>query len=207
MSENKKSLAWTEVSCEHIVKDEWIDIRKVRYRFPDGQEFEPFYTYSRRNYVVIVAQDEEGNFLCVRQFRQGIRRVTVEFPAGGIERTDGKDYETYDPTREAVYKNEGSEDVLEAAKRELKEETGYQSDRWTHLITIPGNATIADNFAHVYLAQGCTKAGDLDLDETEFLEPEKYTADEIEAMIKDGTFAQAVHVMAWGLAKDAMREK
>ena len=43
MSENEK-LEWEEVSCEHIVNDEWIDFRKSRYRFPDGREFEPYYS-------------------------------------------------------------------------------------------------------------------------------------------------------------------
>ena len=85
-----KDLIWEEVSTEHIVQDEWIDFRKSAFRFPDGNIFEPYYTYSRRDYVVIVASDEEGRFLCVRQFRQGIREVTTEFVAGGIERSDGK---------------------------------------------------------------------------------------------------------------------
>lgn len=87
-----KSLEWEEVSTEHIVQDEWIDFRKSAYRFPDGNVFEPFYSYSRRDYVVIVASDEDGNYICVRQFRQGIKEVTTEFPAGGIERSDGRAY-------------------------------------------------------------------------------------------------------------------
>ena len=91
MSENEK-LEWEDVSCEHIVNDEWIDFRKSRYRFPDGREFEPYYSYSRRDYVVIVATDEAGNYICVRQYRHGIKRVTTEFCAGGIERCDGKEY-------------------------------------------------------------------------------------------------------------------
>ena len=85
MSEKRDDLAWEEIKTEHIVKDEWIDFRKSAYRFPDGSVFEPFYNYSRRNYVVIVASDTEGRFICVRQFRQGIKEVTTEFPAGGLE--------------------------------------------------------------------------------------------------------------------------
>ena len=84
----KDPLAWEEVSCEHIVKDEWIDFKRLSYRFPDGSIFEPYYCYSRKNYVVIVASDTDGNYLCVKQFRQGIKEVTTEFPAGGIERKD-----------------------------------------------------------------------------------------------------------------------
>ena len=91
-TENPKRdpLEWEEVSCEHVVQDEWIDFRRLAYRFPDGKIYEPYYTYSRRSYVVIVASDEEGKFLCVRQYRQGIRQVTTEFVAGGIERKDGR---------------------------------------------------------------------------------------------------------------------
>ena len=184
-----KDLMWEEVSTEHIVQDEWIDFRKTAYRFPDGKIFEPFYTYSRRDYVVIVASDEDGKYLCVRQFRQGIREVTTEFPAGGIERADGKQYGDRVPT--------SSEDALAAAKRELSEETGYESDEWTHLITIPSNATIADNLAHIYLARNCKKMSGQNLDEMEFLNVEKYSADEIEQMISKGNFKQAMHVMAW----------
>ena len=195
MSE-RDDLTWEEVSTEHIIQDKWIDFRRSAYRFPDGTVFEPYYSYSRRDYVVIVASDCEGNYLCVRQFRQGIKEVTTEFPAGGVERSDGMEYGTGSGS-----KNEMSEDVLDAAKRELLEETGYSSCDWTHLITIPSNATIADNYAHVYMAKNCHKVSGQDLDETEFLNVELHTAQEIEELIHTGKFQQAVHVMAWMLAK------
>ncbi len=188
MNNSDKDLMWEEVSTEHIVQDEWIDFRRQAFRFPDGNVFEPYYTYSRRDYVVIVASDEDGKYICVKQFRQGIKEVTTEFPAGGIERKDGKQYGAHDSSEE---------DALVAAKRELKEETGYISDEWRHLITIPSNATIADNLAHIYVARNCRKVSDQELDDMEFLNVEKYSADQIEEMISDGNFKQAVHVMAW----------
>ena len=186
-------LMWEEVKTEHIVQDEWIDFRKTAYRMPDGNVFEPYYTYSRRDYVVIVASDEEGRYICVKQFRQGIREITTEFVAGGIERKDGKQYGDREPA--------SSEDALEAAKRELCEESGYVSDEWSHLITIPSNATIADNMAHIYVAKNCKKVSGQSLDEMEFLNVELYSEDEIENMISDGNFKQAMHVMAWLMAK------
>ena len=194
--DDTENLTWEEISTEHIVQDEWIDFRRSAYRFPDGNVFEPFYSYSRRDYVVIVASDEEGNYLCVRQFRQGIKEVTTEFPAGGIERTDGREYGAGRGMSEA-------EDALEAAKRELREETGYVSDDWRYLLTVPSNATIADNYAHVFAAVHCRKSGEQDLDETEFLNVRKYSAAEIEKMIYEGRFQQAVHIMAWLLAQNS----
>lgn len=211
----EENLAWEEIATEHIIQDKWIDFRRSAYRFPDGRVFEPYYSYSRRDYVVIVASDEEGNYLCVRQFRQGIRKVTTEFPAGGIERTDGREYggessltggkdslpEAEDGLEATGRKPIKAEAALEAARRELLEETGYVSDDWKHLLTVPSHATIADNYAHIFLAAGCRKSREQSLDETEFLKVRKYSAAEIEKLIADGGFQQAIHIMAWLLAQ------
>lgn len=188
---NDNDLRWEEISRTSILKNEWIDFRESTFRYPDGRTFFPYYSYSRRDYVVIVASDEDGNYLCVRQFRHGIQEVTTEFPAGGIERSDGKEYGD----------KSSAEDALDAAKRELQEETGYVSDDWTHLITIPSAATIADNYAYVYMAKNCRKAGEQHLDETEYLNVVKISPDEIESLVRAGKFQQAVHVMGWLLAK------
>ena len=192
MSENEK-LEWEEVSCEHIVNDEWIDFRKSRYRFPDGREFEPYYSYSRRDYVVIVATDEAGNYICVRQYRHGIKRVTTEFCAGGIERCDGKEYGSR-------LDKDSAEDALAAAKRELMEETGYESDDWKFLLSVPSNATMADNYANIFVAKNCRKVSGQSLDETEFLNVHLHTREEIDEMIADGEFPQASHILALLLA-------
>ena len=176
-----------EISCEHLIRDRWIDFRRSAYRFPDGRVFEPYYSFTRRDYAVIVATDEAGNVLCVRQFRQGIRRVTTEFPAGGIEWTDGASCTP--------------EQALAAAKRELREETGYESDAWSHLLTIPSNATLSDNYAWLFRAENCRPSAAQKLDEMELLEVRKHTPEEIESMIASGNFQQAVHVAAWLLSQ------
>ena len=188
-------LIWEPVSVEHVIQDKWIDLRKVEYRFPNGTTFSPYYNYSRRSYVVIVASDEDGRYLCVRQYRHGIGEVTTEFVAGGIECENGREYITKADTITT------REDALAAAKRELEEETGYTSDEWEHLITVPSAATMADNYAYIYRAKNCRRTHEQHTDSTEFLRVRKYSPDEIEELIAVGKFQQAMHIMAWLLAQ------
>lgn len=170
------NLKWKLKKSEHLVQDEWIDFRKEVYELPDGSEFGPFYNYSRRNFVVIVARTKEDKYIIVKQFRHGIKKITRELCAGGIEE---------------------HEDPLQAAKRELQEETGYTSTHWTHLMTTYSNPTLADNYAHLYFADGCEKVSDLHLDATEFLEIEEITKEELENLIQNQKFEQPIHILAW----------
>lgn len=186
-----ENLTWEEISTEHIVQDEWIDFRKSAYRFPDGRVFQPYYSFTRRDYAVIVASDENGRLICVRQFRQGIKEVTTEFPAGAIEKEDGENPE---------------DAALRGAQRELREETGYMSDSWHHLLTIPSNATISDNYAYLFMAENCRKVAGQDLDEMELLNVRKHTAKELDGMLARGEFKQSVHALAWLLAKEAKQK-
>ena len=193
--DDDKNLIWEPVKTEYLVRDAWMDLRKMTYRLPDGKLLDTIYTSSRRNYVIIVPEDEEGNYLCVRQFRYGIGVVTTEFPAGCIE-----------GAKEAQYVSEANcgitmEDALATAQRELREETGYASENWKHLMTIPSNATLADNFAYIFSARQCRRAGNIQLDDTEFLNTVKLSATELDRLIQYGQFQQAMHVLAWLLAK------
>ena len=129
----------------------------------------------------VVAIDNNKDILMVRQFRYAINQQILEIPAGKLDVPE--------------------ESPLLAAKRELLEETGYVSDDWSHLITIPSNATIADNLAYIYVAKNCRKMSGQSLDEMEFLNAVRLDADEIEKLISDGEFKQAMHVMGWLLAQ------
>ena len=186
-----RDLAWEEVRTEHIIRDRWIDLRRCAFRYPNGMVWEPYYNYTRRDYAIVVASDCEGNYLCVRQFRQGIRRVTTEFPAGGLEREDA-----------AVFSGSTVAEALLAAKRELREETGYESEKWTDLMRVPSCASLSDNYAFLFAAEDCRKCTEQKLDEMELLRMEKHTAAEIDDMILREEFPQTDHILAWMLWKN-----
>ncbi|MCI5747579.1 ADP-ribose pyrophosphatase [Eubacterium pyruvativorans] len=199
--DEREKLAWEPVKTEHIVQDRWIDFRKTEFRMPDGSLLGPFYNYSRRSYVVIIASDEAGRFLCVRQYRQGIGRVTTEFPAGGIEPGGGSGQDVAPDFITQPDEGADEEEALEAAVRELREETGYVSDCWSHVITAPSDATISDNYAHIFRAKNCRKAGGQELDDSEYLHVELKSPEQIDGLIREGGFQQIVHMLGWMLVK------
>ena len=103
-------------------------------------------------------------------------------------------------TKENIIASE--DEAFEAAKRELREETGYTSDNWTHLLTIPANATISNSNVHIYCATDCTLSASQELDATEFLNVVTLSETELLSAINGGDFKQALHVLAYYLFKD-----
>ncbi len=191
------NLRWKLVKEEHLKQDKWIDFRQNIYELPDGTDIGPVYNFSKHSFSVVVATDEEGRYICVRQYRHGIDEITTEFPAGGIEYKETEDhpYITKDNTMAT------EEEAFEAAKRELAEETGYASDNWRHLLTLPANATLSSSYVHIYAASDCRKVTTQHLDDSEFLNVVLLTEDELKERIFGGDFKQAHHVLAWYLSK------
>ena len=89
------------------------------------------------------------------------------------------------------------EAALLAARRELLEETGYESDDWTHLITVPSQATLCDNYAYVFAAKNCRKSAAQHLDDMELLNVLSFSPRELDDLIAGGCFQQALHILAW----------
>jgi ADP-ribose pyrophosphatase len=94
--------------------------------------------------VAIVALDEAGRLLLVRQWRQPAGRSLLEIPAGTLDR---------DPTTGAV------EDPELASRRELEEETGYRAASWERLGTFWTAPGFVSEQMHLYLATDLVAAG------------------------------------------------
>jgi len=122
----------------------------------------------------IIPIDNEGKIIVVRQYRHAIEKYTIEIPAGGIEI---------------------GEDPKVAALRELEEETGYKADDCTHLIDIFTTIAFCNEKIHIYVANNLKKSRQ-NLDEDEFVNVEKYTIDELVAMILDGTIEDSKTISA-----------
>ena len=120
--------------------------------------------------VAVLPLTDEGEVICVKQYRYAIGRVTTEIPAGKLDRAD--------------------EVPKEAALRELREETGAICKDLTFLGTYIGSPAILSERIDIYLAEGLT-FGETDFDEDEFIEIERVPLatlleDAMEGRIMDG---------------------
>ena len=115
--------------------------------------------------VCVLPLTDDGEVICVRQFRYPFGRVLLEIPAGKL---DSKD-----------------EDHREAALRELREETGYIPDRLTYIGALYGSPAILDEVLYMYIAEGLT-AGEIDLDADEFVETVRIPLRDMYSMVLSG---------------------
>ena len=113
----------------------------------------------------VVPVDEDGMVTLVKQFRAAVGKVLEEIPAGKL---DSK-----------------SEDRLEAARRELREETGLTAENWIHLTDLNTTPGFCDERISIYLATGLSR-GETHPDEDEFLNVEKRPLSELVDMAMRG---------------------
>ena len=118
----------------------------------------------------IIPITDEGEVICVRQYRYPYARMIVEVPAGKL---DSK-----------------VEDHRTAALRELREETGCSCKKLTYMGQMYGSPAILDEVIYMYMAEGL-EAGELDLDEDEFVEVIKIPLDEMYQMVLDNKILDA----------------
>lgn len=135
--------------------------------------------------VCIIPVTDDGKVIVERQFRYPVNRVILEIPAGKLDSAD--------------------EDRLEAAKRELREETGMTAEKWTDIGEYLPAPAYSDERITMYLATGL-HSGEQDLDDDEFLEvfrvPLKELVDDVMAgKIPDGKTQIAV-LKAWEIMKE-----
>lgn len=130
---------------------------------PDGFEIRRS-VVRHRGSAVMMAVDEKGRLLLVRQYRLPARSALWELPAGRLD--------------------EG-EKPLQAARRELEEETGYRARKWKKLLSYYASPGYVAEKMNVYLATGLAK-GDPRPMEDERIECRWFTPRELDRMIRSG---------------------
>lgn len=117
--------------------------------------------------AAVVALDEAGQIVLVRQHRVAVGRLTLEIPAGKLDSPD--------------------EDPFVCARRELREETGLTADTWRKLTVLETTPGFCNERIHIYLATGLHQ-GDCDPDEDEFVATVRMPLTDARELVLNGTF-------------------
>ncbi len=164
---------WKSLCSEYIIKRPWLTARRDKIELPDGRIIPEFYVLEYPEWVNVIAITTDGKFVMERQYRYAADSTNFEIPCGVMEQ---------------------GETPLEAAMRELKEETGYGGGQWRELMCISANPTSMTNMTHCFVATGVEKVSDQHLDATEELEVHLLSQDEVQALLRNNEMIQSLMI-------------
>ena len=162
MDESK--LIETKLTSKDIFCGKIMTVQLDTVRLPNGKEATRE-LLRHKGAVCILPLTEKGEVIVERQFRYPLNTVLLEIPAGKLDFV--------------------GEDPLEAAKRELREETGVLAGKMTYMGEYVGSPAMLDERIHMYLAEDLTY-GECDYDEDEFMSLDKIPLEELAEMVLRG---------------------
>jgi 8-oxo-dGTP pyrophosphatase MutT (NUDIX family) len=167
-------LPWESLSRRYLFqRPPWLVLRHQRFRLPTGREIADYWISEFPPWVNVVAVTPSDELVLVRQYRPGLGAVHYEIPAGVVD---------------------AGEDVESAARRELREETGYAGGEWSVLTVLSANPALQDNLTTTYLAQGVERVAEPAPETTEDLRVHRVGVADAVRLIDAGDMVQALHL-------------
>ncbi len=175
-------------TSEIFTADPWLSLSVQQVRVPDGRIIDDFYQLALPDFIVVFAETLTGDVIMIRQYKHGARRTSLTLPGGLVEK---------------------GEKPLDAAKRELLEETGYRAENWQSLGAYVVNGNLGCGQGHFFMAAGAKqvqepKSGDLETMEVELL-TRKRIAEALrngEVMLLNHAAVIALAMMAEGASQE-----
>jgi 8-oxo-dGTP pyrophosphatase MutT (NUDIX family) len=148
-----------------------FDVHHARYRHPGRGQEKEFVVMTAPNWVNVIALTPDHRLLLVRQFRFGIDDLSLEIPGGVMEH---------------------GENPLEAAERELREETGCTGRNARVLGHVHPNPAIMSNVCYLVLVEQVERTGDFEWDQDEEIEVLAAPVDDVYAWARSGRITHAL---------------
>ncbi|MQB43695.1 NUDIX hydrolase [Rhizobium sp. ICMP 5592] len=172
--------AWEVKSSTHLLHDRWLKVRADTCVTAEGVEIAPYYVLEYPDWVEVVALDAEDNIYLVQQYRHGLGVVALELPGGAIDARDAG--------------------PVEAAARELREETGLSTPEWEYVGSLAANPATHTNLCHIVLARNVELTEKPSDDPTERIRLIRMPIRQAIGLALEGKMIQVIHVAALTLA-------
>lgn len=155
-----------------VYQNSWIRVDEHQIINPAGNPGIYGTIHFKNRALAIIPIDQNGNTWIVGQYRYPLGKYSWEIPMGG---------------------GLLGQDMLESAKRELKEETGLTADKWSEILVIHPSNSVTDEEGIVYLAENLTE-GETEFEETEVLEVKKLHFLELLEMVMTGEITDGISI-------------
>ena len=163
---------WKKLSSKTVYDNDWITVKDQKVITPGGNEGIYGKVTFKNKAVGVVPLDEEGNTWIVGQHRYTLDEYSWEIPEGGCP---------------------AGEDILDAAKRELKEETGLVAEEWKCVMRLHTSNSVTDEEAFIFTAKKLRQEK-AQPDDTEDLIVKKLPFREVLEMVKKSEITDAMSV-------------
>ena len=172
--------SWTVLARRYLLRRPWLNLREDHVRLPSGEEMAEFHLVEVPNWACVLCTTVEQEVVLVEQYRHGIERVTLELPAGVVE---------------------ANESPVQAAQRELLEETGYVAETWTLLGTCAPDPSKHTNKAYLFVASDARRVRAQRLDASEAIHLRRLTPEALLARADRGEVEHGIHltVLFWAV--------
>ncbi len=166
-----EKMKWDIVKSEYLHRRPWLTVRQDTVRLPNGTVYDEYYVLEYPTWINVIALTPEGKFVMVKQYRHGLGIVATELCAGVAEK---------------------GEQPIEAAKRELLEETGFGGGEWELQTVLCANPGSQNNLSYSFIARGVERIAEQHLDATEDIQVEILSEDEVWEMLVTDNLKQAL---------------
>jgi 8-oxo-dGTP pyrophosphatase MutT (NUDIX family) len=169
---------WETLGREESLDCRIFTVEKIDRQSPDGSKRGDFYIIDSKDWVNVVAITVEGELVLIRQYRHGSDELTLEIPGGILD--------------------EG-ESPIDAARRELLEETGYEAQELQVIGRVRPNPAFLTNWAYTVLATGVRITSEVAFDEHEEIDVEVVPLKQLDDLLRSGaiTHALVIDALMW----------
>jgi ADP-ribose pyrophosphatase len=145
---------WRVLKSDVVLENRWAKVRRDTCLLPNGLRIDDYYYWEGGDFAQIFALTRDSRVVLVRQYKHGVKNIVLELPAGLVSADD--------------------KSPLVTARRELREETGFEAERWHSLGGLNVSSAKATTRAFPFIALDARRTTGMKLDQTEEIEVSLY---------------------------------